>query len=91
MLTSPAVILGAWIAARLHRERRPRKAEKRLASFLSGFGLMICGLAVFGCPLRIVIRAGYGEWYGLMALAGMLAGIGAATAAMRWRWRVRSD
>jgi len=48
---------------------------------------MTTGLVIFGCPTRILLRAGYGELYGLVALAGMAAGITASTLLVRWAGR----
>ena len=86
MLTSPGVLIGAFIAARVYGESRPRKADRPLLLAGLGFFVMTIGIVIFGCPTRIVLRAGYGEIYGIVALAGMFAGIGAATLLMRLRW-----
>ncbi len=85
MLTSPGVLVGALVAARLNREIRPRKADKPLLSAALGFLVMTIGIVIFGCPTRIVLRAGYGEIYGIVALLGMSGGIAAATLLMRLR------
>ncbi len=85
LLTSPGVLLGAVIAARLNGEARPRKADRPTLFAVLGFLVMIVGIVIFGCPTRIVLRAGYGEIYGIVALAGMLGGIAAATLLMRVR------
>ena len=37
-----------------------------------------------GCPTRIVIRTGYGDVAGLIALVGVAGGVVAATLSMRW-------
>jgi uncharacterized membrane protein YedE/YeeE len=41
-------------------------------------------LFVGGCPTRIIIRSGYGDVAGVLALGGVAAGIVAATLSMRW-------
>ena len=87
MITSPAVLLGAWLAARRCGERRVLPSDRPLSFFALGFGVMPTGLVIFGCPTRIVLRAGYGEWYGLVALAGMGVGITGATLLVRWAGR----
>jgi hypothetical protein len=51
-----------------------------------GFLMMTIGIVIFGCPTRIVLRAGYGEVYGIVALFGMAAGIAVATVLLRLRW-----
>ncbi len=89
MLTSPGVLLGAFLAARLHGEWQPRRADRPLLLAVLGFVVMIIGIVIFGCPTRIVLRAGYGEVYGIVALVGMLVGIAAATLLMKVRWAGR--
>jgi hypothetical protein len=86
MLTSPGVLLGAFIAARVYGEARPRKADRPLLLAGLGFLVMTIGIVIFGCPTRIVLRAGYGEIYGIVALAGMFVGIAAAALIMKLRW-----
>ena len=87
LLTSPGVLLGALAAAALYRERRRQKLERPLPYFLAGLTVMTVGIVIFGCPTRIVLRAGYGEVYGIAALAGMLAGIACGTLLLRLRVR----
>jgi hypothetical protein len=86
LLTSPGVLLGAFIAARVYGEARPRKADRPLLLAVLGFLMMTIGIVIFGCPTRIVLRAGYGEVYGIVALAGMFIGITGATILMKLRW-----
>jgi hypothetical protein len=86
-LTSPGVLLGALIAARINGEVRPRRADRPILSLALGFLVMIIGITIFGCPTRIVLRAGYGEIYGIVALIGMFAGIAVTTGIMKWRAR----
>jgi len=87
LLTSPGVLLGAFAAAAMYRERRRQKLERPLWYFLAGLAVMTIGIVIFGCPTRIVLRAGYGEVYGIAALAGMLAGIACGTLLLRLRVR----
>jgi hypothetical protein len=89
MVTSPAVLLGAYAAARLTREHRKQAADRPLRFFLIGFSIMIVGLVIFGCPTRIVLRAGYGELYGIVALAGLFLGIVAGTLLLKLVWSRR--
>ena len=44
-------------------------------------------LFVVGCPTRSIIRTGYGDLAGLIALIGVAAGIVIATLSMRWAAR----
>ena len=87
LLTSPGVLLGAFAAAALYRERSRQPLERPLLYFLAGLAVMTVGIVIFGCPTRIVLRAGYGEVYGIAALAGMLAGVACGTLLLRLRLR----
>ena len=51
-----------------------------------GYGAVVMCAALFvgGCPTRIIIRTGYGDVAGVLALGGVAAGIVAATLSMRW-------
>ncbi len=83
MVTSPAVLIGAFIAAYISGEHKKQRAEKPLLFFLYGFTVMTVGILIFGCPTRITIRAGYGDIYGIVALTGMFAGIAIGTSIVR--------
>ncbi len=89
MVTSPAVLIGACIAARLFKERKIQKATNPLLYFIVGFAIMIIGIVIFGCPTRIILRAGYGDVYALVALACMLFGIWCGTMVMKLRFRTK--
>ena len=86
MLTSPSVLIGAFIAASAYAEFNRQKSRRPLLFFLYGAVIMILGILIFGCPTRIVIRTGYGELFGIVALAGMMSGIWLATIIMRRKW-----
>jgi hypothetical protein len=87
MVTSPAVILGAFLSSRLFKEHRRQKSKRPILFFVYGFVTMITGLVIFGCPTRIVIRSGYGDLYGIAALIGMFAGIWGGTLLVKKRAR----
>jgi hypothetical protein len=87
MVSSPAVLIGAYLAARLHGERAPQRSDRPLLHFTIGFFVMVCGIVIFGCPTRLTIRAAYGDVYGILAVAGMFFGVWCGTAAMRARSR----
>jgi hypothetical protein len=87
MVSSPAVLIGAYLAARVHGERRPRGSERPLCSFATGFVVMAFGIVIFGCPTRLAVRAAYGDVYGLIAVAGVFFGVWCAVTTMRTRFR----
>ncbi len=86
MLTSPSVLLGAFIAVRRYGEYRKQKSTRPLSFFAYGFVIMIAGIVIFGCPTRIAIRTGYGDVFGIAALSGMVFGIWIGTLFIRRRW-----
>ncbi len=88
LLTSPGVIIGALVAARMYGESKTRKASKPLLFALTGFVIMVIGIVIFGCPTRLALRAGYGDVYGIAGLVGLLAGVAVTTVAMRL-WSLR--
>jgi len=85
MLTSPAVLAGAFFGAFLFRDRKIKKAETPVVSFIYGFCVMTFGILIFGCPTRLLLRAGYGDVYAVFGVIAMYVGVLAATAAMRAR------
>jgi hypothetical protein len=91
LLTSPGVLLGAFLAARAFREHRVLPARRGWAFLLLGFVVMTVGITIFGCPTRIVLRAGYGEAYGIAALLGMVLGIACGTLILKLRFRRGPD
>jgi hypothetical protein len=49
------------------------------------YGAIAMGAALFvgGCPTRLIIRTGYGDLGGFIALTGVAVGVVAATLTMR--------
>ena len=86
MLTSPSVLLGAFIAVHRYGEYRKQKSTRPLLFFGYGFIIMIVGIVIFGCPTRIAIRTGYGDVFGMVALSGMVFGVWIGTRFIRRRW-----
>ena len=86
MLSSPAVLIGAFAAAVLNGEFNRQKSSAPFLFFLYGALIMCTGILIFGCPTRIVIRTGYGDLFGFAALTGMAGGIWLATFLIRRRW-----
>jgi hypothetical protein len=86
MLTSPALVIGAFLTSRAFGEYRRVKSESPLIFFLSGFAVMIVGILIFGCPTRIVIRTAYGDLYGIVGFAGLFGGVWIGTEVMKRIW-----
>ncbi len=87
LLTSPGVLLGAFLAAGMFKERRRHIAGRWWISLLLGFAVMSVAIVIFGCPTRIVLRAGYGEVYGIAAMLGLFLGVGCGTLILKLRAR----
>jgi hypothetical protein len=84
-LSSPAILLGAFAAARINGERKVLKADKPLRFFVFGFIVMVIGILIFGCPTRLILRSGYGDVYAAAGVAAMFAGIACGTLIIKRR------
>jgi hypothetical protein len=84
LLTVVGLVIGSFLAARRNREFSSINLGGNVLQF--GYGAVVMGAALFvgGCPTRILIRTGYGDVAGLLALGGVAAGIVVATLSMRW-------
>ena len=84
LLTVVGLVMGAFLAARRNGEYGSVNIGGNVRQF--AFGAVVMGAALFvgGCPTRIIIRSGYGDLAGMLALGGVATGIVAATLSMRW-------
>ena len=71
----PAFCLGAFLAALMFREFRPRTGSAPIVRFLLGMFAMIGALIFLGCPWRAMLRLAGGDWNSLLGLAGLIVGI----------------
>jgi YedE family putative selenium metabolism protein len=71
----PGLLLGAFFAAILFGELRPRTGSAPLARFLLGALSMIGALVFLGCPWRAYLRLGGGDGNALPGIAGLVSGI----------------
>ena len=71
----PGLLLGAFFAALLFGELRPRTGSAPLARFLLGVLSMIGALVFLGCPWRAYLRLGGGDGNALPGIAGLVFGI----------------
>ena len=84
LLTVVGVVIGSYVASRRNAEHASINLGGNLRMFAYGFVVMGSALFVGGCPTRILIRSGFGDVAGLLALGGVATGIVAATLSMRW-------
>jgi hypothetical protein len=84
LLTVVGVVLGAYVASKRNSEHSSINLGGNMRMAAYGFVVMGAALFVGGCPTRILIRSGFGDVAGLLALGGVATGIVAATLSMRW-------
>ena len=84
LLTVVGLVIGSFVAARRNGEFGSINIGGNVRQF--AFGAIVMGSALFvgGCPTRIIIRSGFGDVAGMLALGGVATGIVAATLSMRW-------
>ena len=69
------IVIGAMLMAMITKEWRPQGGSSPITRFIIGMLVMIGALVFLGCPLRMVIRIGGGDWNALIGLAGFIVGI----------------
>lgn len=69
------IICGALLAALVKGEFKGRGGSSPALRFLLGAVVMIGALMFLGCPLRMVIRIGGGDWNALVGIVGFIGGI----------------
>jgi hypothetical protein len=84
LLTVVGVVIGSTAAARRNGEYGAINLGGNLRQFGFGAVAMCAALFVGGCPTRLIIRTGYGDLGGAIALGGVAVGVVLATLSMRW-------
>ena len=69
-------LLGAFIAALIFGEFKPRTGSSPLVRFLLGMFAMFGALVFLGCPWRAYLRLAGGDWTSIFGILGLIAGIG---------------
>lgn len=69
------IIAGAAITAFAAREFKGKGGSSPVIRFILGAFVMIGALMFLGCPLRMVIRIGGGDFNAIVGLVGFVAGI----------------
>lgn len=68
-------VIGAFIAAIVFREFRPRGGSAPLTRFVLGMVAMIGALVFLGCPWRALLRLAGGDLNAIFGLFGLISGI----------------
>ena len=81
VLTILGVLIGAFISARYYREFRVKIATPKdiVKFFVGGFIFMIFALFMAGCPYRIALNIGYGNFIAFIGLIAIIVGVFAGT------------
>jgi uncharacterized protein len=77
------MVLGALVAALLHREFRPRGGSAALLRFALGALAMVGALVFLGCPWRASLRLAGGDWNAAEGLLGLVGGVGLGVVFLR--------
>ena len=87
VLTVLGIVIGAFIAARIHGEFKIERAREPIFHFITGFLVINFGLILGSCPIRILIVSGYGSLIGMVGLICLIAGVVFGSYWLRWRAR----
>ena len=69
------LVLGSFLMAIATKEWKAKAGSSPALRFVLGAFVMIGALMFLGCPLRMVIRIGGGDWNALVGLVGFIVGI----------------
>lgn len=70
------LVLGAFILSVATKEFRAKAGSSPATRFVLGALVMMGALVFLGCPLRMVLRLGGGDFNAVVGLAGFVLGIG---------------
>lgn len=72
-------VLGAFLAALLFREFKPRAGSAPIVRFILGAFAMIGALVFLGCPWRAMLRLAGGDLTAVLGIAGLVFGVWVGT------------
>lgn len=70
------MVIGAFIAALIFGEYKPRGGSAPFTRFVLGFIAAVGALVFLGCPWRVILRLAGGDAHALFGLAGLICGVG---------------
>lgn len=70
------MVLGAFMAALIFGEYKPRGGSAPFTRFVLGFIASVGALVFLGCPWRTILRLAGGDAHALFGLAGLIVGVG---------------
>lgn len=69
------LVLGAFIMSFFSKEFSPKGGSSPITRFILGFCVMVGALVFLGCPLRMMLRIGGGDFNAIIGLVGFVVGI----------------
>jgi hypothetical protein len=85
VLTPVGLVAGSFVASRRNREFALSSRSRPVLLFICGLLVAVAGLVIMSCPTRIILRTAFGDTLGLLAAAGLFAGIALAVLVMKRR------
>lgn len=76
LLTTIGIFIGSFISSKLNKEYRFIKTENLIKMFFMGVLVSNFGLLIISCPTRLVLRFAFGDPFAVIAIIGLLGGIG---------------
>ncbi len=76
LLTTVGLIVGALISSKLNKEFKVLHVESLIKMFFLGLVVSIFGLIIMSCPTRLFLRFAYSDPFALIAIFGLIIGIG---------------
>lgn len=70
------LVIGSMIVAMMRGEFAPKGGSNSIIRFFLGVFAMIGALIFLGCPWRAFLRLAGGDWNAIVAIIGLVAGIG---------------
>jgi hypothetical protein len=79
----PALVLGAFAAAMIFGEFKPRGGSAPVLRFMLGVFAMVGALVFLGCTWRVLLRLGGGDGNALVGLGGAVVGVAVGSLFLR--------
>ena len=74
LVTPFAILIGGFIAAKVHKEFKIKTASNVFLKMILGFIIMSFALISMGCPIRLTLLVTYGDGMALFSFVGLILG-----------------
>lgn len=85
------LVLGSMAMAMIRKEFKVRGGSSPVTRFVLGFCIMVGALMFLGCPLRMAIRLGGGDWNAIFGLLGFVLGIYIGTLFLKYGFTLKKS